>query len=139
MGLSNIDMGAVLRRFAEKRIEDAMQEGKFDNLAGAGKPIDLTDMPAEEDARMTWWALRILKNNDYTPDEIRWRKAVDYLRVKLDAAKSEAEVGHAVRQINDLVRKLNTMGTNAIKGNLSPVDEAEELRRFRDRAGVAGR
>lgn len=137
MGLQNIDMTAVLRRLAEKRIEDAMQEGKFDNLPGAGKPIDLDDMPADEDARMAWWALRIMKNGDYTPDEIVWRKAVDHLKASLQKAKSEAEVGPLVGKVNELVRKLNTMGTNMIKGNLAPLDEAEELKRFRERA--AGR
>ena len=63
----------TLRRLADRRIEDAMKEGKFDNLPGKGKPLNLEPMPAEENARLTWWALRILKNNDYTPDEIRSR------------------------------------------------------------------
>jgi hypothetical protein len=137
MSLKNIDIGSALRRVADKRIEDAMKEGKFENLRGAGKPIDLEAMPADENARMTWWALRIMKNNDFTPDEIVWRKAIDRLKEELAKAKREAEVGALVRQVNQLVRKLNTMGTNAIKGNLAPLDEAEELRRFRERA--AGR
>jgi hypothetical protein len=33
-----------------------MKSGKFDNLAGAGKPLDLEPMPAEESARMTAFA-----------------------------------------------------------------------------------
>ena len=68
MSLKNIDIGAALRRLADRRIEDAMKEGKFDNLAGAGKPLDLEPMPAEERARMTWWVVRLLKqtgNSDY--------------------------------------------------------------------------
>ncbi|MDQ3439400.1 MAG: DUF1992 domain-containing protein, partial [Planctomycetota bacterium] len=35
-----------------------MKEGKFDNLAGKGEPIELEPAPAEENARLTWWALR---------------------------------------------------------------------------------
>lgn len=135
MGLQNIDMGAVLRRVAEKRIEDAMQEGKFDNLPGAGRPVDLEPPPAEENARMTWWALRILRNNGFTPEEIRWRKAIDQLKAKLNNAAHEWEVAPVVRQVNDLVRQLNTLGTNAINLGIAPLDEAEEIRRFRDRAG----
>ena len=130
-----MDIGAALRRLAEKRIEDAMQEGKFDNLPGAGKPDDLEPMPADENARMTWWALRILKNNNFTPEEVRWRKAIDYAKARLDNVEHEWEVAPLVRQVNELVRKVNTLGTNAIKLGVSPLDEAEEIVRFRERTG----
>jgi hypothetical protein len=135
MGLQHVDIGAALRRLAEKRIEDAMQEGKFDNLPGAGKPVDLEPMPAEENARMTWWALRILRKNDFTPEEIRWRKAIDYLKARLNNAEQEWEIAPVVKQVNELVRKLNTLGTNAIKLGIAPMDEAEEIERFRLRKG----
>jgi hypothetical protein len=135
MGLQHVDMGAALRRVAEKRIEDAMKEGKFDNLPGAGKPVDLEPLPTDETARMTWWALRILKNNNFTPDEVRWRKAIDYLKAKLNNVQYEWEVAPVVKQVNELVRKLNTLGTNAIRLGIAPLDEGEELSRFRDRRG----
>src|SRR4051794_26563290 len=135
MGLQNVDMGAALRRVAEKRIEDAMKEGKFDNLPGAGHPVNLDPLPTDENARMTWWALRILKNNNFTPDEVRWRKAIDYLKAKLDNVQYEWEVAPVVKQVNDLVRKLNTLGTNAIKLGIATLDEGEEIQRFRDRRG----
>jgi hypothetical protein len=133
MGLQNIDMSAALRRLAEKRIEDAIQEGKFDNLPGAGQPVNLEPMPAEENARMTWWALRILRNNNVTPHEIRWRKAIDHLKAKLNTTQYEWDVAPTVKKVNDLVRQLNTLGTNALKQDIAPLDEAEELQRFRER------
>jgi hypothetical protein len=80
MSLKNVDIGAALRRLAERRIEDAMKDGKFDNLTGAGKPLELDPIPAEEGARMIWWTVRILKqtgNSDYAvklsqmPDAIK--------------------------------------------------------------------
>src|SRR5215203_6121670 len=100
MSLKDIDMGAALRRLADKRIEDAMQEGKFDNLAGAGKPLDLEPLPADENARMTWWMLRILKGADFTPDEIRIRRQVEYLKGELHEAMTEDRVRALVRSIN---------------------------------------
>jgi hypothetical protein len=133
MGLHNVDIGAALRRLADRRIEDAMKEGKFDNLPGAGKPLNLEPMPAEENARLTWWALRILKNNDYTPEEIRWRKAIEYSKEQLGKARTELEVVKLVAQVNDLVRKLNTLGTNAINTGIAGVDQATELEKFRTR------
>src|SRR5438105_11827391 len=103
MNLSHIDIEAALRRLAERRIEEAMREGKFDNLPGAGKPLDLEPMPADENARMTWWALRILRQNDYTPEELRWRKQLDGLRAELAAATTEPRVRAIAGAINRLV------------------------------------
>ena len=135
MGLQHVDIGAALRRLADRRIEDAMKEGKFDNLPGAGKPVELEPMPAEENARLTWWAVRILRKNDFTPEEIRWRKAIDYLKAKLSNVEQEWEVAPVVRQVNELVRKLNTLGTNAIRLGIAMMDEGEEIERFRERKG----
>ena len=137
MSLKNLDMESALRRLAERRIEEAMREGKFDNLPGRGKPLNLEPMPAAENARLTWWAIRILKSNDVTPDEVLLRKQVDELRDKLPAAASEREVTVMVTAINAVVRRVNTMGTNAISTPLSPLSAEEELRRFRERTAAA--
>ena len=133
MGLNNIDITAAMRRLAERRIEEAMREGKFDNLEGAGKPLELEDMPADENTRMTWWAIRILRQNDVIPDEIRWRKALDHLRGALATVSDESRLAHVVRQINELVHKINTLGTNAMKEPVVPVDLESERARLRQR------
>ena len=133
MSLKDVDIESALRRLAERRIEDAMRDGKFDNLPGAGKPMELEPMPADENARLMWWALRILRNNDVVPDEVRWRKAVDKLRASLAAARNEQAVATLVRQINAIVHKVNTLGTNAINVPLAPLSEDGERQRFRER------
>ena len=125
MSFKNIDMEAAIRRIAERRIEDAIAEGKFDRIEGAGKPLDLEPMPAEENQRMMWWALRIFKQNDVVPHEVMWRKQVDQLKVKLAAATTDEQRRSLARQINELVHKVNTLGTNALAGNLAPVDESD--------------
>lgn len=71
MNLNHVDIGAVLRRLADKRIEEAMEEGKFDNLEGAGKPLDLEPLPADEGARAMYWAVRLLKNANAMPDALK--------------------------------------------------------------------
>ena len=35
----------------DQKIREAMEQGEFDNLAGAGQPIDLSENPYEEDRR----------------------------------------------------------------------------------------
>ena len=133
MALKDVDLESAFRRLADRRIEEAMREGKFDNLPGMGQPLDLEPMPAEENARMTWWSLRILKQNDFTPEEVRYRKSIDHLKSALNRAGDEPQVCRLVAQIKELVRKLNTLGTNAIHLGVSPTDEADEVRKFRQR------
>jgi hypothetical protein len=133
MPLHHIDLEAAFRRLAEKRIEDAMKEGKFENLEGAGKPLDLEPMPADENARLTWWALRILRNNDFTPHEVKWRKQIDLLKQRLDSARDAQHVTTLVTQINLLVKRVNTLGTNAMQSGVTGVSLDEELERHRAR------
>ena len=133
MSLKHIDIENALRRLADKRIEDAMKEGKFDNLAGAGAPLELDPAPVEENARMLWWALRIMKQNDFTPDEVRWRKALDHLKDQLATLRNESRLVPLVAQINDLVRRINTLGTNAINLAVVAVDLEHERTRLRER------
>jgi hypothetical protein len=90
-------------------------------------------MPADENARMTWWMLRLLKNNNFTPDEIRWRRQIDKMKEELAAATSDARVEALVRAINGMVKQVNTLGTNAINIAVSPVSLEEERERLRER------
>ncbi|HEY8668783.1 MAG TPA: DUF1992 domain-containing protein [Tepidisphaeraceae bacterium] len=133
MSLQHIDIESAMRRLADRRIEDAMRAGKVDNLKGVGEPLELDPAPAEESARMTWCCLRILKNNDFTPDEIRYRKAIDHLKGSLAQASTEQRVRTLVDQINDLVHKLNTLGTNAINLGIAPLCLDTELTDFQTR------
>ncbi len=108
-----------------------MKEDKFDNLEGAGKPLDLDPMPADEDVRMTWWTIRLLRKNDFTPHEIRWRKQIEGLKAELAAATDEMRIVRLVSQINELVRSINTLGTNALKSPIAGVSLESELFRVR--------
>jgi hypothetical protein len=137
MSLKHVDIESALRRLADRRIEEAMREGKFDNLAGKGKPLNLEPMPADENARLMWWALRLMRNADYTPDEVRIRKQIDGLKDELPKAKTEAKVVALVTAINAAVRNLNTLGTNAIPTPVAPVSLEVERQRFRERMDAA--
>lgn len=133
MSLKHVDLESALRRLAERRIEDAMKEGKFDNLQGKGEPIGMEPAPAEENARLTWWALRILKSNDVIPDEVRMRKQLDGLRTQLAGLPDESGLPMLVARINALVYKINTLGTNAMSAGIVGVDLERERQRFRQR------
>lgn len=127
--LKNVDMSSAMRRVAEMRIEEAIAAGKFDNLEGAGKPLELEPMPADENARMLWWAIRLLRKNDVVPDEFKYRKAIDALIERVRSAKTANEIRVLVQQTNALIRRLNTMGTNVSPAGYSPLEVDVELAR----------
>jgi hypothetical protein len=55
-------------RIADNRIREAMEQGEFDNLPGAGQPLNLEEyFSAPEDVRM---AHSVLKNANCRPMEV---------------------------------------------------------------------
>ena len=71
-----------LRDLAEKRIRAAMAEGAFDDLPGAGKPLELDDDALiPEELRL---AYRILKNAGYVPEELQLRREIASIHRMLD-------------------------------------------------------
>jgi hypothetical protein len=74
-------------RVVENRIREAIAEGKFDNLPGAGQRLDLEDyFSAPEDLRM---AYSILKNANCAPAEVELLNEI--ARVKETLAHTEDE------------------------------------------------
>ena len=64
-----MDMDEVfskLDRISERRIQEAMDAGEFDNLPGTGKPLQYEDNPfVPEDMRV---AFKVLQNSNFAPD-----------------------------------------------------------------------
>ncbi len=60
---------------AERKIREAMDEGAFDGLESAGKPLDLGDSPFADPSE--WMAHRVLKNNGLAPPWIEEARAIE--------------------------------------------------------------
>lgn len=78
-----------MRFIAERRIEQGMGCGEFDNLAGAGQPIEDLDAPRDE----LWWVKKWIKreNLELPPLELHMRRKVrQFIR---DPNKIEPERG----------------------------------------------
>ena len=79
-------------RIAETRIREALAQGEFENLPGAGKPLDLEEyFSTPEDLRM---AFSILKNANCAPAEVELLKEISRLQHAIaetadDSAKQE--------------------------------------------------
>jgi len=73
----------------EQKIKEAMARGEFDNLPGAGKPIDLDAyFNTPDDLRM---AFAMLKSNEFVPEEVEIFKEISELDEKIKTCSDEGE------------------------------------------------
>lgn len=140
-----------------RRIEEAMQQGAFDNLPGKGKPLNLNREPFVPDDQQM--AFKLLKNNDLTPGWIgdrkaleleceRWRRTMratvnQHLRMLAQAQDQPAR--HAVRRswrfyISQWTEQIRTLNKEILTLNLSLPAVSLELFQLRldeevDKAG----
>lgn len=84
--------GESLRRederqaLVEQRIQEAMADGEFDNLPGAGKPFKFNQNPYLEPGQE--WAFGLLKRNGLAPEWIERGRAI---RVELTEARGQLQ------------------------------------------------
>lgn len=140
---------------AERKIQDAIEEGLFDNLPGKGQPLDLTVNPFEPPGMGA--INRLLKHNKVLPlwvmleQEIetsravalstlaRWEAAAPGLQDTPDYARARAmarETYHQhMRQTNDLILKYNYSSPFALRAPI-PLMVKFRLHEFDERYGV---
>lgn len=97
-----------LDHVAEQRIQAALGSGEFENLPGAGRPLELDDdslIPAH--LRM---ACRILKNAGMVPPEIETLRELHRLYARIDADVSEPALHEAHCRLQFLHYKLERAG-----------------------------
>ncbi|MCF8025139.1 MAG: DUF1992 domain-containing protein [Desulfobacteraceae bacterium] len=94
-------------KIVEERILAAQRKGEFNNLKGAGKPLeheDLSRIPQE--LRL---AYKILKNADCLPPEIEVRKEIVRTENLLEALEDESLRYRTLKKLNYLIMKFNIM------------------------------
>jgi len=87
----------IIEQIAEARICEAIRNGEFDNLRGAGRPLQLDDdsgVPAQ--LRV---AYRIMKNAGMIPPEIELRRELTSVESLLAQATSPEERNAAWKRI----------------------------------------
>ena len=98
----------LLDSVVEQRIAQAIAAGAFENLPGAGKPLDLDDdRMVPEDLRVGY---RILKNAGFIPPEVEQRREIADLAVLLRHATDDAARRRAVARLALLSAKLEAEG-----------------------------
>ena len=100
-------------KIVEERIRKAQKKGEFENLEGSGEPLDLlNDQTVAEELRL---AYKILKNADCIPPELELKKEIRQTEELLGAMTDTAEKYRAIKKINFLIMKLNTLRGTSIE------------------------
>ena len=91
---------------AEERIREAIRAGDFDDLPGAGRPLDLDDDKLiPEELRI---AYRILKNAGSLPPEVEARKERASLQKLVAAATDDVARRRALAKLALIEMRLET-------------------------------
>lgn len=74
--------GKRFHDYIEEAIQEAIERGEFDNLAGMGKPLNLDDENSYAGEKAAGY--RLLKNNGYAPPEIELLKEIRRERARME-------------------------------------------------------
>jgi hypothetical protein len=88
---------SFLQRVVEEKIREAQEAGAFDNLPGAGKPLQLEDLSwVPEDLRV---AYKILMNAHVLPPEVELLKQIRTIEELLKYVEDGPQKKDLVKQI----------------------------------------
>ena len=88
-----------LDKIVEEAIKNAQREGKFNNLPGKGKPIDLTAyFETPEEIRL---AQTLLKNSGFSPVEVELLNEIVALKNSLASITDENKREEITKKIRD--------------------------------------
>ena len=101
--MSEANPWSVIQLVAERRIEEAQSQGLFDNLPGAGKPLEIEDLShVPEDMRM---AYKILRNAGCLPPELEERKELNRLVDLLEQCEDEQERVRQMQRVRFMITR----------------------------------
>lgn len=94
---SNKFYGKAYMDYIEEQIRDAQERGEFDNLPGAGKPLQLEQNVYAGDKAMGY---NLLKSNHFAPPEIELLK-----EVRTERERAETKIARVVHQSKTLRKR----------------------------------
>lgn len=94
----------VWRLIAERKIQEAMEEGAFDRLDGMGEPLDLRENPFEDAAQRM--AHRILRNNGFAPAWMEEGREIDVEVRRLKSTFDCLQPAERARRVVALNRRI---------------------------------
>jgi DnaJ-like protein len=122
--------GETYESFAERLIREAQEEGAFDRLAGAGKPLPLSGGVLPE----AWWIKEKLRREQLSslPDSIAIRREAEAVLAAVARDRDERIARERLEALNAKIRRLNRTFTGWPPTTLAPLDVEDVLRRWRE-------
>jgi hypothetical protein len=115
-------------KIIEERILTAQKRGEFENLPGAGKPLEFEDDRfVSEELRL---AYKILKNADCVPVEIELKKEIKQTEDLLAGMQETSEKYRMLKKLNFLILKLNSIRNTSIVHEMPQVYTEKLVERF---------
>jgi hypothetical protein len=117
-------------------IQEGRDRGEFDNLPGAGKPIEGLDKPHDE----LWWVRKKLKDEgiSYLPPTLALRKEREDALAAVESLTSEARVRELLERLNQKIRAANRRPSQGPPSTVVPVDVDQAVARWKQRRATGG-
>lgn len=115
-------------KIIEQRIRKAQQDGAFNHLEGAGKPLVFEDdRHIPEELRL---AYKILKNADCVPPEIELKKEILKTEEMLAGMQDTRARYNTLKKLNFLIMKLNSLRKGSAAFDMPQHYELKLVERF---------
>lgn len=115
-------------KIVEERIRQAQQNGAFEDLEGAGKPLVMEDMTGVPDELRL--AYKILKNADCKPPELQLKDEIFQTEQLLAAMEDTREKYRTLKKLNFLIMKFNAIRGTSTTFELPQRYESSLVERF---------
>jgi hypothetical protein len=121
--------GGSWQSHIERQIERAQRAGAFDNLPGAGKPIEGLGRPHDE----LWWLRQFLEREDLdiVPGSLELRRDVEKAIERLPRLPTERAVRLLIGQLNQRIAHSNATHTTGVPLDLAQFDVEAVVGRWR--------
>ncbi len=115
-------------RYVERLIREAQEQGEFEHLSGAGKPLPLTG--ALEEA---WWIKEKLRRERLSdlPDALAIRLEAERVVAEIGRLSDERVVRERLEELNAKIRRLNRTHVAGPPTTLAPLDVDAAVARWR--------
>jgi hypothetical protein len=120
--------GETHDRYVERVIREAQEQGEFDHLRGAGKPLPLTG--ALEEA---WWIKEKLRREKLSdlPDALAIRLEAERVVAEVLRLSDARIVRERLEELNAKIRKINQTHVSGPPTTLAPLDVEAVVARWR--------
>ena len=129
--------GTSWETWIDEQIRVAREQGAFDNLPGAGKP--LRNLGQEED--LVWWVKQLMQREQLSllPPSLELLRKVEKELAVIDKLADEAIVRRRLTALNAEIAKVNATVTEGPPTRLSTLDVEKVVGRWRQtRSAKAG-